>query len=145
MHWLTLMMLLAIFVVIKQLLTEKSIVSGKQGWLETAIGQTEKNLTPLEERFIHIISRRKKCLSANPFCWRVVTVSGKRGSTKTVRIRLHCTWRMVKILTFCPFQSISKHFMIDTALHTNEKFLLQRCMHILVSNIIIAFTANKSV
>ena len=39
----------------------------------------------------------------------------------------------------------SKHFMIGTALYTNEiKFMLQRYMQVLVSNkIIIAFTKKK--
>ena len=54
-----LIMLLVILIFIKQLLTEHSIVSGKQGLLEIARNRTdkEKQKTSLEERFIQITSR----------------------------------------------------------------------------------------
>ena len=42
----------------------------KQGLLETARNRTDRQkLNPLEERFIHITSRRGRFLSANRLCW----------------------------------------------------------------------------
>ena len=48
-----------------------SIVSGiKLSLRSPKIGQTEKKLTLLEDKFIHITSRRDRFLPANhPFCW----------------------------------------------------------------------------
>ena len=49
-----------------KLLTEWTIVSWKKvGWRPTEIGQSEKKLTPLEEHFIQITSRRERFLTAN--------------------------------------------------------------------------------
>ena len=85
-----------ILVFMKQLLTEHSIVSGKQGWQETARNRTDRNkLNPLEERFLHITSRRERFLSANPICW-------YRGS-KLSLVHLEDSFN-IDILSF------SKHF-----------------------------------
>ena len=79
----TLMMLLVILVFIKQLYTEQSIVSGKQGWLENARNRTDRQKTKstggmfLSYHFqAGVISFSK----INPLCWRLGTVFGKRGS-----------------------------------------------------------------
>ena len=41
----------------------------KKSWLRPPeIGQTEQKLTPLQERFIQIISRRVAIFTANPLC-----------------------------------------------------------------------------
>ena len=61
-----------------------------------------------EERFIQIISRRMRFLTANPLC---ITSGNCLGSVHWN------TWTMFKILTFCPFE---KPFMTGTAPHTNE-------------------------
>ena len=65
-----LIMLLVILIFIKQLLTEHSIVSGKQGLLEIARNRTdkEKQKTSLEERFIQITSRPEWFLPTNLLC-----------------------------------------------------------------------------
>ena len=82
----------------------------------------QKNLTPLEERFIPIASRREKCLPANPQNWEMFLV--RKYPPKSSEAVSNARGRMVKILTFCPFQNI--FYDRDTALHTNE--ILQRCM-----------------
>ena len=63
-------MLLFIFILIKQMLSEQSIVSGKQGWLEIARDWTDRQKpTPLDKTLIHITSRREKFLPENSLSW----------------------------------------------------------------------------
>ena len=76
-----------------------------------------KKKSPLEEHFILITSKRDRHFPANPVVERLETVSGRRESAKTARNRQRSLWRMVKILTFCPFQNI---FIIGIAFHANE-------------------------
>ena len=99
-------MLLFILIFLKQLLTEQSIVSGKQGWLgPPEIGQTETKLNPLEKRFIHIKSRRKRFLPANPLCW-TSRICLRFASIRRNRTRLRCTlgwskyWHFVLLKRF---------------------------------------------
>ena len=95
----------------------------------------KKILTPQEERFIQITSRQVPFLTANPLCITSRNFCGTRVSTKIVRNHLQCMWRMLKILTFCPFE---KRFMKGTALHTNE--ILK---DLIFDKIVIAFTAKN--
>ena len=106
-------------------------VQTKLGWDRPRSGRQ----TPLEERFIEIISRRDAFFTSNTLCITSGTVSGTWVSTKTLRNRLRITWRMFKMLTFCPFQ---KHFMTCTALHTNDIF-----QYFVLDKIVIAFTSKK--
>ena len=59
-----------ILVFIKQLLTEQSIVSGKQGWLETAQNRTDQmEAKSTGERFhSYHIKAGERFLSANLLC-----------------------------------------------------------------------------
>ena len=99
------------FAIHKTTAYQTSIVSGKQGWLETVRNRTNRKKNLINVSLILHQGGRET------LCWRPWDVSGKRRSPKTVRNRLGCSWRMVKILTICIFQSI---FMIGIALNTNE-------------------------
>ena len=46
----------------------QSFLANKVGLRPPEIGQTEQNLSPLEERFIQIISRRVAFCTAKPLC-----------------------------------------------------------------------------
>ena len=101
----------------------------------------QKKLTPLEERFIHITSRRERFLTVDSLCktsrnclW-YVSIHQNRSETSQMHVEDD---QNISILSFW------KHFMTGTALHTNE--ILQRCMKNLVLNkIVIASTVNNSV
>ena len=94
-------------------------------WRLPETGQTEKKLNPLEERFIHVTSRRKRFLSANPL------FLTSTNCLRYARIRRNCqepspmhleNGQNFDILSF------SKHLIINTALRTNEiKLMVQRC------------------
>ena len=129
-------------VFIKQLLTEESIVSGEQCWLETARNRTDrKKLTSLEERFIHSASRRERFLPA--LCWSLRNVSGmyawfRQNGLEQSLLKVE-DGQNIDIL------SSSKHFYDRDLVPFNEmKFLLQRCIQDLVLNkIVMVFTANN--
>ena len=94
-----------------------------------------KKQTPLEERFIQITSRRVTFLTANPLCitsrnclW-YVSVHRNYPEPSPMHVE------NVQIIDICP---LKKHFMTDTALHTNE--ILQ---YLVLDEIVIAFTAKE--
>ena len=99
----------------------------------------QKKLTPLKECFIEITSRRERFLTANSLCitsrnclW-YVTIHQNRPEPSPRHVEDD---QNTDILSFW------KHFMTDTALHTNE--ILQRCMKYLVLiKIVIALTVKK--
>ena len=129
-------MLFFILIFIKQLLTEYPSVSYKQRWLATARDRTDKKkLTPLEERFIQITSRKVTFLTANRLCITSRNCFLYASVHRNCQEPLRCTMRMLEILTFCPFE---KHFVTGTALNTND--VLQ---YLVLDKIVIAFTATK--
>ena len=99
-------------------------ISCKESWLETARDRAgRKKLTPLEECFIHITSRRSWFLTATSLwitsmnCFLYVCIYQNRPEPSQMHVE---DYQNIDILSFW------KHVMSGTALHTNE--ILQRCM-----------------
>ena len=111
----------------------QSFRSNKVGCRPHEIGQTDKKLTPLEERLSQITSIRMTFLTTNPLS---ITSSNCLWYVSVHQNRLRCMWRMFKILIYIvPFEIF---FMTGTALHTNA--ILQ---YLVLDKIVIALTATK--
>ena len=95
----------------------------------------QKILTPLEELFIQIISRRLTFLTTNSLC---IT---SRNCLLYMSVHRNCPEQSpmhlenVQNIDILPFE---KHFMTGTALHTNK---ILQCL--VLDKIVIGFTAKK--